>query len=195
MMMITTAARITAAAIGMTTATVLVLSQQRSTSAELSRTPAKTTVTEWIGVPASVQAEHEAIKEELFAATVKNNKVGRAARSVAKLLEPHLEREERFALPPLGLLEPLARGAAIPNPGAVLRLTDSLRAQMPAMLQEHKAIAAAITEMERRAIAARDAPVITLARRLQQHARQEEEILYPAAILVGDAIRVRQRTN
>jgi hypothetical protein len=40
-------------------------------------------------------------------------KVGEAAKAVANVLHPHFEKEEEYALPPLGLLSCLAREAQI----------------------------------------------------------------------------------
>jgi hypothetical protein len=59
------------------------------------------------------------------------------------------------------------------------------------MLEEHKRIRAATEKLR---VAAREAKAPTherFAERLAAHARTEEEILYPAAVLVGDIIRAR----
>jgi hypothetical protein len=47
--------------------------------------------------------------------------------------------------------------------------------------------------LRRAAIAARDAAAERLAAQLALHAQTEEEVLYPAAILVGDVIRSKVR--
>ena len=70
-------------------------------------------------------------------------------------------------------------------------MTDALRKELPRMLEEHTRIRAATEKLR---IAAREekAPAQErLAETLAAHARTEEEILYPAAILVGDIIRAR----
>jgi hypothetical protein len=72
-----------------------------------------------------------------------------------------------------------------------LAMTDALRKEMPRMLEEHKRTRAATEKLR---IAARDEKASAherLAETLAAHARTEEEILYPAAILVGDIIRAR----
>jgi hypothetical protein len=142
-------------------------------------------------VPHSVKAEHSAIQEELLALTLRQSAVGKAARAVAALLEPHFEREEQIALPPLALLQPLATNSAMVQQAQMVALSDSLRAELPRMLEEHKKIAAAVDRLERAALAARDDRAIAFAYRLQLHALNEEEIMYPAAILVAEVIRGR----
>ena len=63
-------------------------------------------------IPKPLQVEHEELHARLVEATRQPGAVGEAAREVARLLHPHFVREEEFALPPLALLEKLAREAA-----------------------------------------------------------------------------------
>lgn len=148
-----------------------------------------------IAIPASIQAEHEEIHAELVAATKAPGRVGDAARALAAVLHPHFVREEQIALPPLGLLAALARGETSPEMRAVLPLTDSLKAELPRMLEEHVAIHAATTRLGEVARAEGNAAVAHLAEKLALHARGEEEVFYPAAILVGDLVRGRMAKN
>lgn len=142
-------------------------------------------------IPESMQAEHQEIQTALASATMKSGEVGAAARELAALLHPHFVREEQIALPPLALLAPLSRGPATPGMRAVLPLTDSLRAELPRMLEEHKAIHAATMRLLTAARANRDSDVERLAEQLALHARSEEELFYPAALLVGDVVRAQ----
>ena len=148
-----------------------------------------------IGIPESMRAEHHEIHAALEQATEAPGRVGEAARALAKVLHPHFVREEQIALPPLGLLAPLARGEFTPAMLAVLPMTDSLRAELPAMLEEHVAIHAATTKLGEVARAEHNEGVAQLAERLAMHAKSEEELFYPAAVLVGDVVRARARTT
>lgn len=142
-------------------------------------------------IPESIRVEHEEIHGDLVKATRVPGPVGTAASRLAAVLHPHFVREEQIALPPLALLAPLARGEATPAMRAVLPLTDSLRAELPRMLQEHVAIRAATLRLGEVARAEGNAEVAHLAERLAVHARGEEELFYPAAVLVGDLVRAR----
>ena len=144
-----------------------------------------------IPIPASVEAEHRAIHAALEAATRAPRRVGETARELARVLHPHFVREEQIALPPLGLLAPLAAGEQPAETAAVLAMTDSLRRELPGMLEEHGRIRAAVEALRAAAEAERNAPAVQLAEQLALHAQSEEEVLYPAAILVGDLIRAR----
>ena len=144
-----------------------------------------------IRIPEAMRVEHAEIHNELVRATKVPGRVGAAARELAAVLHPHFEREEQIALPPLGLLAPLARGEFTPEMRAVLPMTDSLRAELPRMLEEHKAILAATLKLGEGARAEGNADAARLVESLALHARSEEELFYPAAILVGDIVRNR----
>jgi hypothetical protein len=144
-----------------------------------------------IEIPESIRLEHEAIHSALVAATSAPGRVGAAARALAEVLHPHFVREEEIALPPLGLLAPLAKGEALPEAAraTAARMTSELRAEMPRMLEEHGRIRKAVAELRAAAEAAGADAQVELADQLALHARTEEEVLYPAALLVGDWLR------
>lgn len=144
-----------------------------------------------IQIPEAMRVEHAEIHTELVRATKAPGRVGAAARRLAAVLDPHFQREEQIALPPLGLLAPLARGEFTPEMRAVLPMTDSLRAELPRMLEEHRAIHAATLKLGEVARAEGNADAARLAESLALHARSEEELFYPAAMLVGDIVRNR----
>lgn len=142
-------------------------------------------------IPAAIKAEHEKIHADLQALTTQSGKTGEAAKRVAAVLHEHFQREEELALPPLGLLAPLADGRATPQVREVLALTDRLKAEMPRMLREHKAILQALDELERAAKAERHTDGIQFVDELKAHAQTEEQVLYPAALLVGEYVKVK----
>ena len=139
--------------------------------------------------------EHAEIHNRLVSATRVSGEVGEAARKLATILDPHFVRGEQIALPPLGLLLPLSRGEFTPEMRAVLPMTDALRAELPRMLSEHKAIRTATVRLGETAKAAGNAAVKDLAETLKAHAQSEEEIFYPAALLVGEFVRARSGTG
>lgn len=118
-------------------------------------------------------------------------RTGEAARALAGVLHPHFVREEQIGLPPLGLLAPLARGKFTPEMTAVLPMTDALRAELPRMLEEHQAIHAATVHLVEAARAESNAEAADLAATLAAHAEAEEQLFYPAALLVGEIVRTR----
>jgi hypothetical protein len=138
-----------------------------------------------------LRIEHEAVHSALVEATKAPGRVGEAARELAAVLHPHFEREEQIALPPLGLLEPLAAGASPPGMADVLIMTDALKNELPRMLDEHKRIRAATEKLRAAAREAGATKHEEFAAALALHAQTEEQVLYPAAVLVGEIVRAR----
>jgi hypothetical protein len=145
------------------------------------------------GIPGSIREEHTEIHDELARATKLAGPTGTVARELAAVLGPHFEREEQIALPPLGLLAPLARGELGAPPAWLLPMTDSLRRELPQMLREHESIRAATKRLALEARSSGHAGIEHFAEKLALHARTEEEVLYPAAVVVGELVRVRVR--
>ena len=139
-------------------------------------------------IPKPLRIEHEALHATLLEATKEPGTIGAAAREVARLLHPHFVREEEFALPPLALLAELAGGASRPELAEVLPMTRRLKAELPQMLGEHNAIVDALGKLKAAAAAAQRPEYEEFAQALVLHAQTEEQVLYPAAILVGEYV-------
>ncbi len=142
-------------------------------------------------IPKPLTVEHEELHAELVKLTRARGKVGEAARAVAALLHPHFVKEEEYALPPLGLLAALAAGPPTPEMRAVLPMTDRLRAELPQMLTEHKAVVGALRGLAAAGRREKKPAAVRFAEALTLHALSEEQVLYPAAIVVGEYVRAR----
>jgi hypothetical protein len=142
-------------------------------------------------IPQPLQHEHEALHERLRQATQAGGDVGEGAKALARLMHPHFVKEDQIALPPLGLLAALARGEWNAEMAEVLALTDQLEAELPQMLAEHRTIVAALNALREAAARAGRGEIVAFAEALVEHARTEEEVMYPAALLVGRAVRQR----
>lgn len=141
-------------------------------------------------IPQPLKAEHDALHAELVQATRAGGRTGEAARRVAQVLHPHFLDEEAYALPPLGLLAPLARGDDVSAAAtAAIAMTDRLRTGLPRMLAEHARIVVALEALAEAARAEGRAEYVRFAEKLILHARTEEDVLYPAAILLGERLK------
>jgi len=142
-------------------------------------------------IPKPLTVEHEELHAELVKLTRSRGKVGEAARAVAAVLHPHFVKEEAHARPPLGLLAALAAGPPTPEMRAVLPMTDRLRAELPQMPSEHKAVVGALRRLAAAGRREKKPAAVRFAEALTLHALSEEQVLYPAAILVGEYVRAR----
>jgi hemerythrin superfamily protein len=138
-----------------------------------------------------LKLEHEELHAELVRATQAGGRVGEAAKEVARVLHDHFVKEEEFALPPIGLLSSLARGEVDDNMKSVFGMTDRLKAELPKMLEEHKAVVAALEKLIVAAEAEKKPEHARFAKKLMLHAQTEEEVLYPAAVLIGEYLKLK----
>ena len=146
-------------------------------------------------IPESLKLEHEELHADLVRATKAGGRTGKVAKDVAKVLHDHFVKEEEFALPPIGLLAALAHGEVSEEMRGVLAMTERLKAELPDMLQEHKAVVAALKKLTAAAKAEKLPEHARFAEKLMLHAQTEEEVLYPAAILVGEYLKLKLETK
>lgn len=144
-----------------------------------------------LAIPESIKLEHEELHDALARASREKDPLGEAAKRVARILKPHVAKEELFAFPPLGLLEEVARGERPAAGPAALGMTERLRAELDDMLAEHRVIIGALEDFMAAARAVDRVDYAELASKLVHHMRTEKEVLYPAALLLGDHLRSR----
>lgn len=158
-----------------------------------SKRPPTAGVTLMLATPSSIATEHRELHEMLERASKESGTLGAAARELEAALAPHFRREEEIATPPLGLLPRLATGEVTSEMQSVLPMTEALERELPQMLKEHQAIRASVGKFRAAAETAERSEYVRFSDALAAHARQEEEILYPAAILVGRYVAAKAR--
>lgn len=144
-----------------------------------------------LGVPKIIEEEHRALHEELEAATKAGGKTGEAAKLVEERLAPHFKKEEEYALPQLGILAELAEGKMSADAKRAIELSDRLKAEMPRMLEEHKGIVEALDALKKAATEEKSEVGLKFVETLTHHAANEEAVMYPAAILVGEYLKIK----
>lgn len=142
-------------------------------------------------IPESLKLEHEELHNQLAAATKVGGNIAEAAKLVAQTLHPHFVAEEEFAIPPLGILPQLADGKVNEEMEDVIKMTSKLKAELPKMLEEHKAIIAALDNLVKVAREENKPEYVEIAEKLKLHAKTEEEVTYPASILVGEYLKIK----
>ena len=141
-------------------------------------------------VPKSLKLEHDELHAELAMVIKVGGKIGDSAKAVAEILHPHFVKEEEYAMPPLGLLSALAEGEVTAEMKNVLPMTDRLQAELPEMLKEHKTIISALISLMDVAMEENKMEYVRFADKLMLHAQNEEEVLYPASMLVGKYLKL-----
>ena len=85
----------------------------------------------------------------------------------------------------------MAGGDISPGMADALAHTGWLRKNIASMLDEHRMIAGALEELLKAAGPVAPPELVSFAEALLNHARLEEEVLYPAAIVAGEYLKLR----
>lgn len=136
-------------------------------------------------IPHSLHGGHESLRATLRQAMREEGPLGEVARRLAQVIDGHMMREEKFVLRPLGILKALARGDTPADLADAQHLAEGLPRALPQMMDEHRQVAELVPLLAREAEAAGRLEFVAFAEELLLHARLEEEVLYPAALLVG----------
>jgi Hemerythrin HHE cation binding domain len=137
-------------------------------------------------IPESLRGDHDSLRARMRRAMREEGKTGELAREIMQVMEGHMMREEKFALKPLGLLKLLGRGERPRDLADALEMVRGLKREMPQMINEHRQIAELLRRMASAAGAEGKQDYVALAEELILHAHLEEDVLYPAAMLVGE---------
>ncbi len=141
--------------------------------------------------PESAPPEHRELREIISRAVKVGGRTAVAAEAVRGVLYPHMRLEEAFAAPPLSLLPKLAAGEVTPDMEKIIQVSAMMKIQLPRMLDQHRLIVTGLKELMRAATDEQHPAYVQFAQKVMQHAQHEEEVLYPAAILVGEYVKLK----
>ncbi len=144
-----------------------------------------------IRTPTSLMLTHRALRADIAAAAKLSGRTAMAAQRVTRLIEPHYAKEEAFALAPRGLLPMLSEGTIEQEMVAAVGMARRLHDELPDLVAERHAIVAALEELVSAAEEEGHAELVGRAERLLLHEQTEEQIAYPAAILIGKYLQLR----
>ena len=144
-----------------------------------------------LAMPDSLRAEHEELRADLEQAIRIGGRIGDAALALEALLHLHLRREDDNVFLGLGLLQSVALGKVTPAMHEIVVMADRLKMELSEMLAEHDQIRKALERLGQEATKGARPQVAYFAAKLLHHARLEEEVLYPAAIVLGEYLKSR----
>ena len=139
-----------------------------------------------LSAPASLEKEHQEIWQLLMGVQNLSGKTGSIAEKLAMDLKGHIDREESLALPLLGILRDLVNGKLT---NASARRASSIyvkfEKEYPGMLHGHKELYKMLERLKRVGAEEGHLTAVRFAEALEKHSQEEEEVLYPAALLAG----------
>ena len=149
-----------------------------------------------LSAPASMEKEHQDIWQLLIGVQNLSGKTGSVAEKLAKDLKVHIDKEETLALPLLGILRDLVNGKLS---SASAKRASSLYAKFekeyPGMLHGHKELYKVLERLKKVGAEEGHLTAIRFAEALEKHSQEEEEVLYPAALLAGKTAAKQVKTR
>ena len=142
--------------------------------------------------PKYLRAEHDHLHATLDRLAGGPGKTGKAAQELAEVLRGHMLDEEKYVLPELGLLRSLAFEGSSEEMLWAVSLSEELAAEYPRMVAAHKAIAGLLDKLAEAGELESDPDAVFFARHLKAHLQYEDEVVYPAAVLAGKYIKMKQ---
>jgi hypothetical protein len=147
-----------------------------------------------VKIPQALLKDHEEMEAEIDKAINEGGQVGMAAVNLKEIKKAHTEREEKFALPPLGLLQAITTGMLVDEMAQASIMADDLREEMPQMLIDHRNIYAALDKLDEAAKQEGKKEYVEFVERMRLHLQEEEQVYYPAALLIGDYLKIKLAT-
>ena len=143
--------------------------------------------------PPSLEEEHKEIHEKLEKIVSSSGDTANMAKQVQSIMQPHFEKEEQLSIPVLGALQPYVNGTLTEETrNQVIKISQQFKQEYPSMLEEHKQIVAALDNLENIAMKENRQDVISFIAELKSHAMNEEQVTYPATIVVGELLELKK---
>lgn len=140
-------------------------------------------------IPQSLQQGHENLCAEIKELIQYGGRIGEKAKFLHNVMKPHFEKEERFALPPLGLLIALSEGSWDIDKEEAIKMADTLKEKFDEMAQDHKNILKVLDELNVVAEEENHFHAKIFVKNLKVHAELEDQVLYPATLLIGNYLK------
>lgn len=140
-------------------------------------------------IPKSIKSGHENLISELQSVIELGGIIGEKAKDLEKIMNSHFKEEEDYALPPLGLLLTLSEGNWEIDSSAAIKMSEMLQSKLSELKKEHENILKVLLKLKSVA----DEQNIMIAKQfvkdLMLHVEIEDQVFYPATILVGNYLK------
>ena|SRR5579875_2885836 len=138
-----------------------------------------------LATPMSLDEEHKELMHSLRESAELKDKTGKAVSEILSVLEPHFAKENDLVMPLLGSISDLVSGEKVQNLAEIAASQAPLIKEYDTMFKEHARIKKLVTKAQSLAKEEKHHDVIEILEALAHHARIEEEVLYPAALLAA----------
>jgi hypothetical protein len=141
--------------------------------------------------PSSLEEEHKETHEKLEKIVSSSGDTANMSKQVQIIMQPHFEKEEQLSILVLGALQPYVNGTLTEEArNQAIQISQHFKQEYPTMLEEHKQIVSALDNLENTAMKENRQDVISFIADLKSHAMNEEQVTYPATIIVGELLEL-----
>lgn len=140
-------------------------------------------------VPKAIVHGHVNLMMELNEVIAIGGSIAEKAKQLRDEMAPHFKKEEEYALPPLGLLLAFSEDNWEINADEAIKMADNLQLRLEEMKDDHANIASVMNELKLLGEEKNNFIVKMFIKSLTQHIELEDEVLYPATILIGNYLK------
>lgn len=139
-----------------------------------------------LAAPASMEREHQEIWGLLIRVQHLPGRTGNIAERMAGDLKAHIDKEESLALPLLGILRDLVTNRlSASSARRASSIYMNFQKEYSGMLHGHREFAKILSKLKKVGAEEGHLTAVRFAEKLEKHSQEEEEVLYPAALLAG----------
>lgn len=139
-----------------------------------------------IKAPKAITHGHSSLCEELGKIIEHYSNLEKQTHSLNEVMTKHFNKEEKYALPPLGLLLTLSEGNWELGEDVIIEMTNALNSHLAELKKEHTEISENILELKAIAEKENYFDLKRFINNLEIHMELEDQVLYPTSILIGN---------
>lgn len=139
-----------------------------------------------IKTPKAITHGHANLRTELNEIIKNYTNLEKEIHSLNETMTQHFNKEEKYGLPPLGLLLILSDGNWELDEDTIMEMTNALNSHIAELNEEHENISKNIIELKALAEKENYIDLKKFINNLEIHMELEDQVLYPAANLIGN---------
>lgn len=140
-------------------------------------------------IPTSIKNGHKNLSSELNVIINIGGEIGEKAKTLNYIMSLHFQKEEEYALPPLGFLLALSEENWEIDSTAAIEMADRLKSKLSELKKDHENILVALHNLKIVGDQENNPYVKQFVKDLKLHAAIEDQVLYPTTILIGNYLK------
>lgn len=140
-------------------------------------------------VPKAIKNGHENLCKDLQSLIKFGGTVGKEAEILNKIMSAHFKQEEKYAMPPLGLLLTLTEGGWNFDAQEAIKMSEMLHEKLSELKKEHGDIMNILKKFKKVAEEENNHKAKQFVKDLLLHVEIEDQVLYPTTLLIGDYLK------